>query len=57
MNIIIFLKQSNEVGSSYHMEKEGLQRSLEYLLQHEIIVGELVTHRHKQISMASGKPP
>ena len=38
------------MGSSYHMEKEGLQRSLEYLQQHEMTIGVMVTDRHKQIN-------
>ena len=32
------------------MEKEGLQRSLKYLQQHEMTIGVMVTDRHKQIN-------
>ena len=37
------------MGSSYHMEKEGLQRSLEYLQHDEMTIGVMVTDQHKQI--------
>ena len=42
--------QSNEVGGSYHMEKEGLQRVLNFLQQQGLTVEVLVTDRHKQIN-------
>ena len=35
--------QSNEVGGSYHMEKEGLQRVLNFLQQQGLTVEVLVT--------------
>lgn len=35
---------------SYHMEKEGLIRSLKMLKQKKFKVGTLVTDRHKQIA-------
>ena len=38
--------QSNEVDSSYHMEKEGLVRGLDYFESQDL---SLVTDRHKQI--------
>ena len=39
--------QSNEVGGSYHMEKEGLERVLEFLQQQQQLqVDVLVTDRH-----------
>ncbi|XP_066269490.1 uncharacterized protein [Branchiostoma lanceolatum] len=48
--IDVQLVQSNEVGGSYHMEKEGLERSL-HLLQDtwNLDVGTLVTDRHSGI--------
>ena len=42
--------QSNKVGGSYHMEKEGLQRVLNVLQQQGLTVEVLVTNRHKQIN-------
>ena len=42
--------QSNEVGGSYHMEKEGLQRVLNFLRQQGLTVEVFVTDRHKQIN-------
>ena len=42
--------QSNEVGGSYHMEKEGLKRVLNFLQQLGLTVEVLVTDRHKQIN-------
>ena len=42
--------QSNEVGGSYHMEKEGLQRVLNFLQQQGLTIEVLVTDRHKQIN-------
>ena len=42
--------QSNEVGGSYHMEKEGLRRVLDFFTQKKLKVGTLVTDRHKQIN-------
>ena len=51
MNKHIFSNtQSNEVGGSYHMEKEGLQRVLNFLQQQGLTVEVLVTDRHKQIN-------
>ncbi|XP_070561301.1 uncharacterized protein [Ptychodera flava] len=47
--IDIQLVQSNEVSGSYHMEKEGLKRSLEFLKSHDVDVGEIITDRHRQI--------
>ena len=41
--------QSSEVKSSYHMEKEGLNRALKHLQEIGLEVGVLVTDRHKQI--------
>ena len=37
-----------EVVSSYHMEKEGLSRGLEFLIQKGLEVKVLVTDRHRQ---------
>ena len=42
--------QSNEVGGSYHVEKEGLLRVLKFLKQQGLTVEVLVTNRHKQIN-------
>ena len=42
--------QSNEVGGSYHMEKEGLHRVMEFLQGENLTVGVLVTDRHRQIN-------
>ena len=39
--------QSNEVGGSYHMEKEELQRVLKFLQQEKLTVEVLVMDRHK----------
>lgn len=41
--------QSNEVGGSYHMEKEGLKRSLALLDARGVTVDCIVTDRHPQI--------
>ncbi|KAG7455572.1 hypothetical protein JOB18_020270 [Solea senegalensis] len=43
------LVQSNEVGGSYHMEKEGLRRSLDHLQSNGLAVDYIVTDRHPQI--------
>ncbi|XP_051716556.1 uncharacterized protein LOC127494593 isoform X2 [Ctenopharyngodon idella] len=49
-NIIdIQLVQSNEVGGSYHMEKEGLRRSLDLLEESGVKSDCIVTDRHPQI--------
>lgn len=40
--------QSNEVGGSYHMEKEGLKRSLDKLESNGLAVDYIVTDRHPQ---------
>ena len=42
--------QSNEVGSSYHMEKEGLVRGLDFFKRNDLSIELLVTDRHKQIN-------
>ncbi|CAM4572641.1 unnamed protein product [Leuciscus chuanchicus] len=47
--IDIQLVQSNEVGGSYHMEKEGLKRSLEWLEECGVRLDCIVTDRHPQI--------
>ena len=44
------LQQSNEVEGSYHMEKEGLHRCMEFLQGHNLTIDVLVTDRHKQIN-------
>ncbi|XP_071057754.1 uncharacterized protein [Pseudochaenichthys georgianus] len=41
--------QSNEVGGSYHMEKEGLKRCLDHLESKDLAVEYIVTDRHPQI--------
>ncbi|XP_077092453.1 uncharacterized protein LOC143744676 [Siphateles boraxobius] len=43
------LIQSNEVGGSYHMEKEGLKRCLDKLESSGLVVDYIVTDRHPQI--------
>nr|XP_055049218.1 uncharacterized protein LOC129434311 [Misgurnus anguillicaudatus] len=49
-NIVdIQLVQSNEVGGSYHMEKEGLRRSLNRLSESGVTLDCIVTDRHPQI--------
>ncbi|XP_034551922.1 uncharacterized protein LOC117821613 isoform X2 [Notolabrus celidotus] len=45
----IQLVQSNEVGGSYHMEKEGLKRSLALLNARGVTLHCIVTDRHPQI--------
>ncbi|XP_051727731.1 uncharacterized protein LOC127500556 isoform X3 [Ctenopharyngodon idella] len=45
----IQLIQSNEVGSSVCMEKEGLIQSLEFLERSGVKVASLVTDRHTQV--------
>lgn len=47
--IDIQLVQSNEVGGSYHMEKEGLKRSLALLEARGVALDSIVTDRHPQI--------
>ncbi|XP_039675650.1 uncharacterized protein LOC120570981 isoform X8 [Perca fluviatilis] len=43
------LVQSNEVGGSYHMEKEGLKRCLDLLDSNGLVMDYIVTDRHPQI--------
>ncbi|XP_056114874.1 uncharacterized protein LOC130091161 [Rhinichthys klamathensis goyatoka] len=43
------LVQSNEVGGSNNMEKEGLRRSLDLLRAHGVTFDSIVTDRHPQI--------
>ena len=40
--------QSNEVGGSYYMEKEGFQRVLNFLQQEKLTIDVLVTDKHQQ---------
>ncbi|CAN7943196.1 unnamed protein product, partial [Ixodes hexagonus] len=42
--------QSNETGGSYHMELEGLKRSLSIFEAHSLVVSVLVTDRHPQLN-------
>lgn len=42
--------QSNEVGGSYHMEKEGLNRVMQFLSDSSLPVDSLITDRHRQIA-------
>jgi len=42
--------QSNEVQSSYHMEKEGLAKSIQFLKSKEVPIDTIVTDRHVQIN-------
>ncbi|KAG7461343.1 hypothetical protein MATL_G00209110 [Megalops atlanticus] len=50
-NMIIDLQlvKSNEVGGSYHMEMEGLKRSLALLEERGVTLDSIVTDRHPQI--------
>ena len=48
-NSFTLYKQSNEVGGSYHMELEGLKRSLEHLAENGITLEYIVTDRHPQV--------
>ncbi|XP_073802853.1 uncharacterized protein [Danio rerio] len=50
-NTVVDLKlvQSNEVGGSYHMEKEGLKRSLDLLDARGVRLECIITDRHPQI--------
>ncbi|XP_058606125.1 uncharacterized protein LOC131523619 isoform X2 [Onychostoma macrolepis] len=43
------LIQSNEVGDSCHMEKEGLKRCLDHLEANSLAVEYITTNRHPQI--------
>ncbi|XP_052429872.1 uncharacterized protein LOC127971108 [Carassius gibelio] len=43
------LVQSNEVGGSCHMEKEGLKRCLDHLEANSLAVEYIITHRQPQI--------
>lgn len=45
----LFSNQSNEVGGSNNMEKEGLRRSLDLLRAHGVTFDSIVTDRHPQI--------
>lgn len=47
--IDIQLVQSNEVGGSYHMELEGLKRTIDFLWQHDMIPAVIVSDRHASI--------
>ena len=37
------------MGSSYHMEMEGLERGLHFFETNDLLIGLLVTDRHRQI--------
>ena len=41
--------QSNEVGGSYYMEKEGLERVIAFLKENGLSINVIVTDRHRQI--------
>ncbi|KAF4111800.1 uncharacterized protein LOC131543092 isoform X2 [Onychostoma macrolepis] len=43
------VQQSNEAGGSYHMEKEGLRRSLDRVEESGVKLDCIVTDRHPQI--------
>lgn len=49
-NVLPVSFQSNETGGSYHMELEGLRRSLDIFEAHSLVVAVLVTDRHPQLS-------
>ena len=42
--------QSNDADGSYHMEKEGLHRRMEFIQGHSLTIDVLVIDRHKQIN-------
>lgn len=44
----MLLVQSNQVKSSYHMEKEGLRLATDRLKEENVPIHELVTDRHMQ---------
>ena len=44
------LVQSNEVKSSYHVELEGLQRTIQLFDRSQVKVRAIVTDRHRQIA-------
>lgn len=46
---VIFI-QSNEVKGSYHMELEGFKRTIKKLNDSGLVVGKLVTDRHRQLA-------
>ena len=50
VSVALCFLQSNEVSSSNNMEKEGLQRVLQFLDENGLQVGALVTDRHQQIT-------
>ena len=43
------LIQSSETGSSVAVEKEGLRRSLNYLLERNVSINTIATDRHKGV--------
>lgn len=43
------LLQSNEVKGSFHMEKEGFIRSIDFFKRNNLEIGEMVTDRHIQL--------
>ena len=49
--------QSNEVGGSYNMEKEGLSRSVKYLSEQNLTIqfGTLITDRHRSVAKWVGE--
>ena len=50
-NVIdVQLVQSNEDKSSYHMELEGLQRSMAFLTDNDVTVSRLVIDRYAQVA-------
>ena len=50
------LIQSSEIGSSVAMKKEGLRRSLNYLLEQDVSIITIATDRHRGVGalMKSG---
>lgn len=46
---LMYLLQSNEVGGGFHMEKEGLKRSLELMEARGVTLDCIVTDRHPQV--------
>lgn len=47
--MLVLSTQSNEIGGSSHMEKEGLKRSMAFLQTSGLSVDTIITDRHPQI--------
>lgn len=47
---LLLFSQSNEVPNSHHMEKAGLERSIEFFRHHNIPIKTIITDGHKMIA-------